>query len=295
MSDFKERKIIRMDLLRVTPDGALKILEKSPANRNLSWTKVMTFVRDMKRGAWRLIHQGIAFNEKGELIDGQHRLWAVAESKLTQRFYAATYEGDDTALMMPFDIGMTRRAGDLTGLKKSQAAICSQMVRAVYPVSASIPADVIGKVWSKLEVVDRDLPDKPTRYFSAAPIRAAVLLRKMDGVDWSAQYRALLYKDHPSMDPMTGALFNRIMDMATSGGGARFTKALFGLTWSASDPARRRNVKFGQNAVDTAIEEARASFVKHFPEIDKLMQQAKGHTGGSMPVRVKKVIEEAKG
>jgi hypothetical protein len=39
----------------------------------------------MKAGRWRLTHQGIAFDTTGLLIDGQHRLWAIAEAKIPVR------------------------------------------------------------------------------------------------------------------------------------------------------------------------------------------------------------------
>jgi hypothetical protein len=38
---------------------------------------------DMTAGEWPLTHQAIAFDEQGNILDGQHRLWAIVESGKT--------------------------------------------------------------------------------------------------------------------------------------------------------------------------------------------------------------------
>jgi hypothetical protein len=67
----------------VTPDMATKWLEGNTHNRKLRQSHVDKYARDMKAGRWMATHQGIAFDEDGKLIDGQHRLWAVIESGCT--------------------------------------------------------------------------------------------------------------------------------------------------------------------------------------------------------------------
>ena len=46
-------------------------------NRRMKQAKVRKFLLAMKNGQWRATNQGIAFDEKGNLIDGQHRLKAL--------------------------------------------------------------------------------------------------------------------------------------------------------------------------------------------------------------------------
>ena len=61
----------------ITPEWAKSILEtKNPRNRPLSETFVSRLARDIKCGAFVTTHQGIAFDEAGDLLDGQHRLAA---------------------------------------------------------------------------------------------------------------------------------------------------------------------------------------------------------------------------
>lgn len=71
-------------MVSISPQTAKKWLEtKNAHNRPLSATRVRNYALDMKAGAWALTHQGIAFDEHGMLIDGQHRLAAIVESGVT--------------------------------------------------------------------------------------------------------------------------------------------------------------------------------------------------------------------
>lgn len=70
----------------VTPKLAAEWLKKNINNRRLRWTRVKVYADEMKAGRWVLSHQGIAFDEAGNLIDGQHRLHAVIESGVTIEF-----------------------------------------------------------------------------------------------------------------------------------------------------------------------------------------------------------------
>ena len=70
-------------VVEVTPDMATKWLEGNVHNRRIRQPEVNKFSRDMKAGKWYVTHQGIAFDEKGTLVDGQHRLWAIIESGCT--------------------------------------------------------------------------------------------------------------------------------------------------------------------------------------------------------------------
>ena len=74
---------VTTEVVNITPKLALAWLEANTHNRAIRQHKVDEYARDMGRGDWILTHQGIAFNCNGTLVDGQHRLWAVIESKKT--------------------------------------------------------------------------------------------------------------------------------------------------------------------------------------------------------------------
>lgn len=65
-------------IITITPDMAQTMLEKNMENnRRVNHDIVRRYARIMKAGGWNLTHQGIAFDNKGWLIDGQHRLEAI--------------------------------------------------------------------------------------------------------------------------------------------------------------------------------------------------------------------------
>lgn len=66
----------------VTPEKASEYLAQNKNNRRINSRHVELLMRDMKAGNWRLTHQGIAFDEYGNLLDGQHRLMACVLSKV---------------------------------------------------------------------------------------------------------------------------------------------------------------------------------------------------------------------
>lgn len=72
----------------ITPEIATEILERhNPRNRSVSESTVQSYAVDMKNGRWTSTHQGIAFDTNGDLLDGQHRLWAVVFSGCTIEFW----------------------------------------------------------------------------------------------------------------------------------------------------------------------------------------------------------------
>lgn len=70
-------------VVTVTPEMARQWLTVNmKGQRNVMKSTVHNYARQMRNGTWRLTHQGIAFDELGELIDGQHRLNAVIEANI---------------------------------------------------------------------------------------------------------------------------------------------------------------------------------------------------------------------
>lgn len=93
-------------IVMVTPQMAKVWLEKNPCNRPIRMKVVDAFARDMKCGKWLLTHQGIAFDEDGNLLDGQHRLSAVALSGCSVLMEVTT--GLPRASMIAVDGGSIR-------------------------------------------------------------------------------------------------------------------------------------------------------------------------------------------
>lgn len=67
----------------VTPELAAKWLERNQRNRKLRQSVVNRYAADMRAGKWMLTGDTVQFDTNGNVINGQHRLWAVFESGVT--------------------------------------------------------------------------------------------------------------------------------------------------------------------------------------------------------------------
>src|SRR5437899_11585488 len=75
--------------IEITPDMAAEALEADKGvhhNRPLRDYVAEKYAMDMREGRWDQHHQGLAFGPDGEILDGQHRLWAVMISSKTVAF-----------------------------------------------------------------------------------------------------------------------------------------------------------------------------------------------------------------
>jgi len=96
--------------MTITPDLALQWLTQNTHNRSIRRGWVKELARRILNGLWRTTHQGIAFDETGLLIDGQHRLLAILEAEtaiVMWVFFAADIADqlvvDDHGKRSPFD------------------------------------------------------------------------------------------------------------------------------------------------------------------------------------------------
>lgn len=101
---------VRARLVRVVPPLAAQWLERNPNNRPVSISTVQTYAADMRLGRWKLNGATIVFNRRGDLIDGQHRLWAVLEADCTVEMLVV--EGVDDEAKLTLDGGRPRRPAD---------------------------------------------------------------------------------------------------------------------------------------------------------------------------------------
>lgn len=122
----------------ITPKMAGEWLRNNFQNRKVKQDVIDAYARDMRNGKWKTTHQGIAFNDRDELIDGQHRLMAILASGITVRMMVtfnlpARTEGEDLTTMDCVDRGRTRSVADqLTiqhGFKNANltASICAAL------------------------------------------------------------------------------------------------------------------------------------------------------------------------
>lgn len=99
---------------KVDANLAEQWLSLNTANRKLSDKIVAKYAALMKDGQWHYDGSPIRFDVKGELIDGQHRLWAIIESGTTQEFLVLT--GLRTEAFATIDTGKARNFADILSI-----------------------------------------------------------------------------------------------------------------------------------------------------------------------------------
>ena len=74
----------KFEVMDITPDMAKKILaHRNKNNRPLRYTHLEKLSNAIEKDEWKVTHQGLAFDKDGNLIDGQHRLAAVLQTRKT--------------------------------------------------------------------------------------------------------------------------------------------------------------------------------------------------------------------
>ncbi|MFE7462364.1 hypothetical protein ACWFMI_24740 [Nocardiopsis terrae] len=96
----------------ITPDTArVWLRDRNKGNRNLSLPAAQQYAETMRDGRWKLTHQGIAFDEAGNILDGQHRLLAVTLADVPVDIFV--FVGMDRDTFTVLDVGRRRQAGHL--------------------------------------------------------------------------------------------------------------------------------------------------------------------------------------
>lgn len=115
-------------VMEVTADLAEKWLDQNTHNRNLREKAVMAYARDMESGNWAENGEAIKFAKDGTLLDGQHRLQAIALSGVTLKLLVVT--GLDNRTQETMDDGRKRTLADALHLRgEANSVILGSLLR----------------------------------------------------------------------------------------------------------------------------------------------------------------------
>jgi hypothetical protein len=115
---------IKAAIMEVTPKHAAEWLEMRRENRSLRATVVDRYSRDVAAGKWVLTHQAIAFDNRGLLYDGQHRLQGVVNTN--EPIMAVVFWGFPKEAFEATDIGAKRTVADVLMVNKDIVAVAQQ-------------------------------------------------------------------------------------------------------------------------------------------------------------------------
>ena len=171
----------RYEVMAVAPTQAREWLKRNTRNRLLSPTVVAGYRDEMANKRWRLVGDAIMFNTQGELINGQHRLTAVAESGVTCTFLVMFDCDDETKALI--DLGRARTVPDTLrmqfGIERARmvtgaiAALDQFVFERTLKMTVGHAMDMLGTFWDAFRWVTGAMPGKSR--FSSSPIIAALV------------------------------------------------------------------------------------------------------------------------
>lgn len=100
-------------IVLVTPETAARWLALNKINRTVREKVVDIYARDMAEGRWELTGSPIQFDKSGNLIDGQHRLYACIKAQLPVMFVVV--RGLASSAQLVIDSGAKRTSADSLG------------------------------------------------------------------------------------------------------------------------------------------------------------------------------------
>lgn len=263
---YAEAEIIKTEILLITPEMASRYLQKNDENRPITEKNWRNFVQIIQNGDWRTTHQGIAINERGAIVDGQHRLLAIVFTGIPVRMMVSTYKGDATALFLPLDLARKRTPSDITGIPRRLLEPIRYLVREMSGSSGAEEGKLLRFVDrhpEALEYLDTKLNGSNTAIFSSAVVRSAILLSWLGGYgDYSDQYKSLIYLDIANLTAGSQFLYKKLLSFKGLTGGEIFRKKAFALTFEVASNPNFCQSRIHPETLEKVYQKARGVFAK---------------------------------
>lgn len=228
-----------VEIVDVTPAMAESWLAKNPNNRNLRVPLVQSYARDMASGNWMLNGETLKFDTDGKLIDGQHRLSAIAAANVTVPM--VVMQGVDADVMDTVDVGAKRTYADALRLQgeDNTTTLAAVVRRAVmWKRGTRTNTGALRPTAREMNTFIGENPqirtsaDVAARYATRTLLPASViglchwLFSPLDPDDADWFLARVADGDGLAKDDPIAALRNRIVKMRVGGGRANETEAL---------------------------------------------------------------------
>lgn len=253
----EQKAKIEFSLECITPEMASTYLLRNNGNRGIRLNQVSKISRDMVSGNFEITHEAIAFDSRGNVIDGQHRLSAIVRSGVPVYIYVARYGFQvDETIALPINEGVKRTNADILKLSYRQIEVSRALLRStrlkgntVVPSTAEV-ADAYAKNASLIDEVI-GFSHKTARYRSSAPVTAAMVMSISHNEIYATELKRqcsnfVRLEELDKMKPSILALIKWSDSPAANGASHRFTEAVC-RSMIAFDPNRwnRANVRIG--------------------------------------------------
>jgi hypothetical protein len=186
---------MKVEIINVTPQQASDWLKVNTTNRPLRRSVVDGLKSALMRGEYIQTHQGIAFAESGELLDGQHRLTAISE--LRDGNYPMVVAFDVPAMAFQvMDIGVKRTAADSLRIEDRRIVEVARLIAMICQTNKGmVTPTMLLPIIAEIEPFHSSLTafcSTSVKTWSSAPVRLACCMLMMNGAD--ADYVRILYR-----------------------------------------------------------------------------------------------------
>lgn len=148
-------------VMQIGPTMAKEMLSHNmPQNRRLNKDTVARYARIMRGGGWNLTHQGIAFDEAGNLIDGQHRLNAIVSAGVNVLMNVTRGVHREEGEAFTIDVGQKRTIGNIMQISGIDDAVYKDMAPIVSAYMRwKMPMRRYGEAVEIISYIDRHYED----------------------------------------------------------------------------------------------------------------------------------------
>jgi len=237
------------DVEVITPAMASNMLETiNVKNRKIRPAVVDRYAAMIRNAEWKLSPEAIVIANTGRLLNGQHRLSAVAKSGEAVRFLVIRGPSEDVFEVL--DRGALRSTSDALQSEKRVTEVARLIVTTANGNARMTTDPAVKSVIDKIGTAHADLMEHCSTcatLFSSAPFRLAAVARMMHGGSQEyvmSMYRNLVLARIDDLPPIGHAIVKMHMTgrASSAGGHVAQVKAL-GLAWSVFDPAKKYNTR----------------------------------------------------
>jgi hypothetical protein len=125
-------------VMSVTPDMARQWLRGNTHNRRINKGHVRRLSSDIVDGRWKFNPDPVSFDDSGTLLNGQHRLTAIAETGVPAQLAVCFNVPADAMSVM--DQGVPRGLKDIASVSKREAAVATVMCCGLARLSSDYPS-----------------------------------------------------------------------------------------------------------------------------------------------------------
>lgn len=253
---------MRTEIISMTPEAAEAILAKhNIGNRALRENHVQKFVGIIHRNEWVPLSQGVSLSSTGRLLNGQHRLAAIAKAGKTVLINMTYDEPDANYAVLDSDL-VPRRAMDYLQVPTRVAEVSKLITAVCHPSSHDRTVETTKAVHAIFGDAAQQVVDTcPTykRAVTSAPVRTAAAIRVALG---QGAYVLPLFKKIANVElddlpPIAKAFIKQTMDenrITPNNRGDYLVRA-----WTVFDEAKKDLTKLSVRGKSVIMAEIRAA------------------------------------